>query len=178
MAEEEKKQKKEGRIKKFFREFGEFINRGNVLDMAVGVIVGSAFSAIVTALSNQILKPIINWLLALTLGKNSLNDIYTVLLPVTDEAGVLDLTQSIYIDWGAFINAIINFLLIAFVLFIIIRTVMKMKKLSEEAQKELEEKVEKRIAEREAERKAKEEAFLAAETTETVDEGSAGELNG
>lgn len=55
-------------MKKFFGEFKAFITRGNVLDMAVGVIVGSAFTAIVTALSNNILKPIINWILALCLG--------------------------------------------------------------------------------------------------------------
>lgn len=50
-------------MKKFFKEFLTFIKRGNVLDMAVGVIVGSAFTAIVTALSNGILKPLINWVL-------------------------------------------------------------------------------------------------------------------
>ena len=51
-------------IKKFFEEFKKFITRGNVLDMSVGVIVGGAFTGIVNGLSNFILKPIINWLLA------------------------------------------------------------------------------------------------------------------
>ena len=54
-----------GRVKKFFGEFKKFITRGNVLDMAVGVIVGGAFTAIVNGLSNFVLKPIINWLIAL-----------------------------------------------------------------------------------------------------------------
>ena len=52
-------------MKKFFKEFKDFISRGNVLDMAVGVIVGGAFTAINTALTNQILQPKINWLIAL-----------------------------------------------------------------------------------------------------------------
>lgn len=122
-------------MKKFFGEFKKFITRGNVIDMSVGVIVGGAFTSIVNGLSNFVLKPIINWLLALVLGKDSLSGIYTYLkvvkTDVLDANGVatgeqvIDLTQSIYIDWGAFINAIINFLLIAFVLFTIVRTINK-----------------------------------------------------
>ena len=120
-------------MKKFFGEFKKFITRGNVMDMAVGVIVGSAFTAIVNALSNNILKPVINWLLATIFGADSLSEVYTFLTRVDakDEAGntllneagkaIPDLEQSIYIDWGAFINAIINFFLIAFVLFCIVR---------------------------------------------------------
>lgn len=109
-------------MKKFFGEFKKFITRGNVLDMAVGVIVGGAFTAIVNALSNHILKPIINWLLALIFGQSSLSGIYTYLKRV-DVEGVVDLEQSIYIDWGEFINAIINFLLIALVLFCIVKAI-------------------------------------------------------
>ena len=117
------------RVKGFFAEFKTFISRGNVLDMSVGVIVGGAFTAIVNGLSNFILKPIINWLLALILGTDSLSGIYTMLKTayVLDENGVattaIDLANSIYIDWGAFINAIINFLLIAFVLFSIVKLI-------------------------------------------------------
>ncbi len=112
-------------MRKFIKEFMDFIKRGNVLDMAVGIIVGSAFTAIVTALSNGILKPFINWIIYLCNGGNAdaLSKIYTVIVPVTDANGVLDLTQSIYIDWGAFISAIINFLLIAFVVFMVIKVV-------------------------------------------------------
>lgn len=114
-------EKKHG-IKAFFGEFKTFITRGNVLDMAVGVIVGGAFTAIINALSNNILKPLINWLLAAIMGKNSLSEIYTVLQGAYDETtGALVLENSIYIDWGAFINAIINFILIAFVLFCIVK---------------------------------------------------------
>ena len=108
-------------MKKFFGEFKKFITRGNVLDMAVGVIVGGAFTGIVNGLSNNILKPIINWLISLVLGQKGLSGAITMLSPAYATDGTLDLASSIYIDWGAFISAIINFLLIAFVLFTIVR---------------------------------------------------------
>ena len=114
-------EQKIGRIKKFFEEFKKFITRGNVLDMAVGVIVGGAFTAIVNGLSNNVLKPLINWLLALILGKEGLSGAITMLSPAYDETGALVLADSIYIDWGAFISAIINFFIIAFVLFTIVK---------------------------------------------------------
>lgn len=135
----------------FFKEFKTFITRGNVMDMAVGVIVGGAFTAIVNALSNNILKPIINWFLALILGKNSLSEVFTYLTKVYKEEAVLDpatgvatgeinkvidLSQSIYIDWGAFINAIINFILIAFVLFCIVKTINNFSMKRDEAKKD------------------------------------------
>ena len=121
---------KKQRMKKFFGEFKTFIMRGNVLDMAVGVIVGGAFTAIVNAVSNNLLRPIINRLLVLCLGSESLADIYTVLHGVYDETGALIPEQSIYIDWGALINAVINFLIIAFVLFCIVKAINNMTALS------------------------------------------------
>ena len=123
-------------MRKFFAEFKTFITRGNVVDMAVGVIVGSAFTAIVNGLSNNILKPIINWLLAIIFGKDSLSEIYTFLKTVEVD-GVIDLTQSIYIDWGAFINAVINFFIVAFVLFSIVKIVNRFR----DEQKKLTEKL-------------------------------------
>lgn len=111
-------------MKGILEEFKKFITRGNIVDMAVGVIVGSSFTAIVNALSNNILKPFINYLLALIFGANSLSEVYTFLgEPVRNADGVIDLEQSIYIDWGAFINAIINFFLVAAVLFTIVKLV-------------------------------------------------------
>ncbi len=119
-------------MKKFFDEFKKFITRGNVVDMAVGVIVGGAFTAIVNGLSNFVLKPLINFLLALILGKGSLNELYTFLgtpAYTTDALGnpVIDLANSFYIDWGSLINAIINFLIIAFVLFTIVKIINNVK---------------------------------------------------
>ena len=120
------------RIKNFFGEFKTFITRGNVLDMAVGVIVGGAFTAIVNGLSNYILRPIINWIIALIVGEGGLENALTFLRKVEVD-GVVDLANSIYIDWGAFISAIINFLLIAFVLFLIVRTMNRIAKAKEDA---------------------------------------------
>ena len=112
-----------GKIKKFFSDFKKFISRVNVVDMAVGVIVASAFTAIVTALTNGIIMPFINWLLAL--GGAGLDSAYTFLKVAYLEDGVtIDLSNSIYIDWGTFITAIINFILIAFVLFTVLRIMM------------------------------------------------------
>ena len=119
-------------MKKFFAEFKKFITRGNVLDMAVGVIVGGAFTAIVNGMSNFVLKPIINYILHIILGKDSLSNVYTFLGEIvykTDADGnkIPDLENCFYIDWGSLINAIINFLLIAFVLFVIVKTMNNLK---------------------------------------------------
>ncbi len=124
------------RKKGFFSEFKTFITRGNVIDMAVGVIVGGAFTAIVNSLSNNILRPLINWLLVLILGKNSLSEVYTFLqiAYTTDENGeiIVDLAESIYIDWGAFVNAIINFFIIAIVLYTIVRIINNLREINDD----------------------------------------------
>jgi large conductance mechanosensitive channel len=131
-------------MKKFFAEFKKFITRGNVVDMAVGVIVGSSFTAIVNGMSNYILKPLINSLLAIIFGKDTLTELFTMLKPayVLDEAGVataeIDLANSIYIDWGSFINAVINFFLIAFVLFVIVKIINKFREDHNELRKSIE----------------------------------------
>lgn len=119
-------------MKKFFGEFKKFILRGNVLDMAVGVIVGGAFTAIVTALTNNILRPIINWIIAAIFGDDSGLAVYTFL-----RGDINDLEKAIYIDWGAFISAIINFILIAFVLFLIIRTINRVSETGKKAKEKL-----------------------------------------
>ena len=112
-------------MKKFIDDFKKFIKRGNILDMAVGVIIGSAFSAIVTAFTNKIIMPLVNYILSLCGGDKGLTSAFTFLKTVYDEAGVIDLEKSIYIDWGSFITAILNFLIIAFTLFMIIKIAMK-----------------------------------------------------
>lgn len=140
-------------MKKYTAEFKKFITRGNVVDMAVGVIVGSSFTAIVNGLSNFILKPIINYFLTLIFGTDSFSGIYTYLKrvemqeDVLNEAGevigvkaVPDLTQSIYIDWGSFISAVLNFFIVAFVLFTIVKIINKVR----EDHKELNEYIESR----------------------------------
>lgn len=138
----------------FFGEFKKFITRGNVVDMAVGVIVGSSFTAIVNALSNNVLKPIINYLLAIAFGEGALSDAFTFLKKeyvMVDgvQTSEIDLANSIYIDWGTFINAVINFFLVALVLFTILKVVNKVR----EDRKELSEK----IAEKTLDRKERKE---------------------
>ena len=143
-------------MRKIIDEFKKFIMRGNVIDMAVGVIVGSAFTAIVNGMSNFILKPIINWILTLILGKDSLSEVYTFLIKEfktiesTNDLGetimetVIDLENSIFIDWGSFINAVINFFIIAIVLF----TIVKLINAFRDGRKELNEKVSKKTLDR------------------------------
>ena len=96
-------------MKKFFKEFGEFINRGNIGDMAVGVIIGGGFTALVTALITYIINPLIT---AATGGTGNYSGL-SIAIPGSDQA----------IDFGAFIGALINFLLTALVVFIILRLV-------------------------------------------------------
>ena len=164
--------KKDPNKKGFFGEFKEFITRGNVLDMAVGVIIGGAFTAIVTALTSGILQPIINYIIGKIIGDGSLEAARTVLdcyvlsdgskfwptngvsiqaYLAANEGLSIDWSATNYIDWGAFISAIINFLLVALILFIIIKTINSVHKAGEEAKKKLEKK------EDEAEEPAKEE---------------------
>ena len=144
-------------MKGLMNEFKEFIMRGNVVDMAVGVIVGGAFTAVVNGLSNFVLKPIINWILALITGSSSLDGIFTYLrkveveqavvdaatgLPTGETEMVIDLAQSIYIDWGSFINAIINFLLVALTLFVIIKVINSLRRAADEAKAKIQAKIE------------------------------------
>ncbi len=100
-------------MKKFFNEFKEFITKGNVLDMAVGVIIGAAFKDIVTSLTDNIISPI----LAL-FGK------------VDFSSYVLPLNGDNAIKYGAFITAVINFLIMAFIIFMLIKGVAAIEKLS------------------------------------------------
>ena len=132
------------KIKQFFTDFKKFISRGNIVDMAVGVLIASAFTAIVTALSNKIIMPCINYLLSL--GGTGLDSAYTFLKKVYMEDNVtIDLANSIYIDWGAFITAILNFLLIAIVLFIVLRIMMNAQGFWEKTVKERPTKEERKI---------------------------------
>lgn len=139
------KEKRKG----FFAEFKEFISRGSVIDLAVGIIIGGAFTAIVTALTGHILTPLINWLLAAIVGDKGLESARTMLSAQYDTNGDIDWGSSIYIDWGAFVSAIINFILIAFVLFVIVKSINKAKEAKAKLEaKELEKYYEKHPEER------------------------------
>ena len=111
-------------------EFKEFIAKGNVMDMAVGIIIGAAFTAIVGSLVADLINPIIS----LFMGGVDFSGMFAVLgdgefsnITAAEEAGAA------VFAYGRFIMAIINFLIIAFVVFMLVRTVNKMKKKEEEA---------------------------------------------
>lgn len=93
------------------KEFRDFINRGNVMDLAVAVIIGAAFSAIVGSLVNDIIMPLVGLIMG---GVNF--------------AGLSINVGEAVIGYGNFIQAIVNFLIVAFVIFMIVRTLNKMKK--------------------------------------------------
>lgn len=113
-----------------FDEFKQFIARGNVFDMAVGIIIGAAFTTIVNSLVGDILMPIIGMItsgvdfsnLFVTLDGNS----YSTLKAAQDAGATI-------ITYGVFINAIINFLIVAFVIFMLMKQVNKLKKQAEAA---------------------------------------------
>ena len=108
-------------MKKFLAEFKEFISRGNVMDMAVGVIIGGAFTAIVNSLVNDMLMP----LLSLLTGGFDFSGLCIALGEGENAATI---------NYGSFISAIINFLLIALVIFLIIKAINKVsRKKKEEA---------------------------------------------
>ena len=100
-------------MKKFAEEFKAFVLRGNVMDMAVGVIIGTAFASIVTALTNDFINPLINSIGGAEFGGR-------LHLPWTPEVG------GQYILWGDFLTAIINFLIMAFVLFLMLKFINKL----------------------------------------------------
>lgn len=93
-------------MRKFIGEFKEFINRGNVMDLAVGVIIGGAFTSIVTALTNNIINPLIT-----VIAGGGANAVSGLVVPGTD------------IDFGAFISAVINFIIVAFVVFLLVKAI-------------------------------------------------------
>ncbi len=106
-------------FKKLWGEFKKFISRGNVLDLAVAVVIGAAFTAIVTSLTNDIIMPLINS----AVGEGDLSSLCTVLKAVYLEDGSLDMTNSLVINWGNFIQAILDFILIAIVIFAIVKII-------------------------------------------------------
>lgn len=106
-------------MKKFFKEFKDFISRGNVLDMAVGIIIGSAFTAIITAIVGHILTPLINWIP----GSGETGALQVVLRNAVYAEDGSVITEALIIDFGAVISAIVTFLITAFVLFLIVKTI-------------------------------------------------------
>ena len=106
-------------MKKFFAEFKEFAMRGNVMDMAVGVIIGTAFGKITTSLVNDVFMPLIG----LLIGGVDLGQLNIVLKPeVLDEAGQV-VTEAVTLGLGSFLSTVIDFVLVAFVIFLMVKTI-------------------------------------------------------
>ncbi len=118
-------------MKKFFEEFKAFITKGNVLDMAVGVIVGGAFGAITSSLVGNVITPLLAWLF-----KAPNTDALNITLRAADEAAG---TEAVVLGLGTFVGAIINFLVIALVLFSVIKAFNKARELAEAKLKKEEE---------------------------------------
>ena len=95
-------------MKKFFQEFKAFISRGNVMDLAVGVIIGSAFTGVVTALTDSIIKPLLN-----CIGGAEIQ-------------GKIHLLGDNYLDYGAFLSAVVNFLIMALIIFCMVKGLNKL----------------------------------------------------
>ena len=158
-------------------EFKQFITRGNVVDMATGVIVATAFTKIVTSLTNNVFLPLVNYIVYLITGGKEILLISILngqpyLLESTDAEGVVTTAinpECIFINWSVVIEAVVNFILIAAIIFIIVKAInqtrtkldaIKAKVREDELAAELAAKEEaERIAKIEAEKAAAEKAI-------------------
>ena len=159
------KKNKDKKKSSFWQDFKAFISRGNVVDMAIGVVVASAFKDIVTKFTSAFLSPLI----ALLTDGADLTELKWIIRPeMLDAEGNVTVAE-VSFGWGSFVQSIIDFLIIAFVLFLVIRIFTKAANKAKELAKSKEEieAEEKAAAEakakEEAEKKAAEEARLAAE---------------
>jgi len=121
----------ERRITLMFKEFKEFISKGNVMDLAVGVIIGAAFGKIVTSLVDDIIMPIIG----IILGKIDFSNLKIVITPATGT------TPEAAVKYGLFIQNIVNFLIMAFVIFLMVKFINKLRKTDAETTEEVAEDV-------------------------------------
>ena len=129
MSKKDKSEKK----KSIFAEFREFISRGNVLDMAIGVIIASAFGKITTSLVNDVFMPLI--------GKIDLAALNITLIPAQTDGDVVT-REAVVIGIGTFLTAVIDFLLVSLVVFLIVKTFNTVRAKLEKQKKEEEEKEE------------------------------------
>ena len=114
-------------MKKFFKEFKEFALKGNVMSMAVGVIIGGAFQTIVTALTNSFINPLIALLMGGVQHDENGNPIYI---------GGSFTVNGVEFTYGAFLSAVINFLIMAFILFLMIKGMNKLMSIGKKKEEE------------------------------------------
>ena len=122
-------------MKKLFNEFKEFAMRGNVIDMAVGVVIGAAFGKITTSLVNDVFMPLIG----LLIGGIDLGQLNIVLKPeVLDEAGEV-VTAAVTLGLGTFLATILDFILVAFVIFLVVKAINKLRTIGKKPEEPAEE---------------------------------------
>ena len=128
-------------MKKFFQDFKAFALKGNIIDMAVGVVIGGAFGKIVTSLVTDIITPLIS----LATGKTNLQDLKWVLREAVMKGEEI-LEAEVAITYGVFIQTIIDFFIIALSIFIVLRIIMTAQKKAEELKKKKEEQIQEEAA--------------------------------
>ena len=116
-------------MKKFFAEFKEFISRGNVLDMAIGVIIATAFGKITTSLVNDVFMPFIGWIFG---GVDLTERLNVTLTPaVVDAATGEVVTEATVLGFGTFLGTILDFILVALIVFCIVKAFNKAHEMAE-----------------------------------------------
>ena len=110
------------------KEFKDFAMKGNLVDIAVAFVMGGAFGKVVTSFTEGMVSPLIGLIFGADLSKN----MYTLKDAVLDDSGTV-VTEAVYLKWGDFVTAIINFIIVAFVMFLIIKAINSMKKKEEAA---------------------------------------------
>ncbi len=120
-------------MKNFWKEFKKFITRGNIIDLAIAVVIGGAFGKIVTSLGNDIIIPLVG----MATGGINIADLKWVIRPAVTTDGVITVTENA-IRYGQFIQNIVDFLIIALFIFIALRLFLKaQKKITEFSEKEI-----------------------------------------
>ena len=146
----------------FFQAFKKFITKGNVLDMAVGVVVGGSFSKIVNGLVNYIINPFVG----IFIKGGTLDSIKTIITPeVLDEAGEV-VTKEVAILWGTWLQTILDFLIVALCIFTMVRLIVRVREALEHEKIEAEEAKAKEAAEKAAADKAIADAAAAEKAAE------------
>ena len=115
----------------FFKEFKEFAMKGNVIDMAVGVVIGAAFGKIVSSLVDDIIMPLVG----VATGGINFTD-YKIVLQKAVMDGQEVITPEVTMNWGAWVQTIVDFLIVAFCIFVMIKFMNNLRKRAEKAQKE------------------------------------------
>ena len=153
-----KKNKHAGKGISFWKEFKTFITRGNVMDMAIGVVIGASFSKIVTGMVNMIINPFVG----IFLKHGSLDNLKTVIVDEVKNAAGEVVTAEVAILWGSWLQTILDFLITAFFVFLFSKIIMGLRRRIEAEKIAAEEKAKKEAEEKAAAEKAAADAAAAA----------------